>query len=42
MGWKKFPQNWFEGKLFSNILSLIKTTEAMNLASRKPHSGHHT
>ena len=39
---KKFPQNWFEGKLFSNILSLIKTTEAMNLASRKPHSGHHT
>ena len=42
MGWKKFPQNWFVGKLFSNILSLIKTTEAMNLASRKPHSGHHT
>ena len=42
MGWKKFPQNWFEGKNFSNILSLIKTTEAMNLASRKPRSGHHT
>ena len=42
MSWRKFPQNWFESKLFSNIMSLVKTTEAMNLASRKPHLGHHT